>query len=189
MCLSRDRWQARLTTSVLLLISLFGAGSGRAQDAESIEYKIKAAYLYNFTKFISWPPKDGATFNICIIGADPFGRLLDSLESKTAQDKPIRVYRYDNLKQIKDCQIAYFDKTEPRADPSWSGVLLVGSLEKTLTVGSQAFFAEQGGMIGFVLEDEKVKLHINLKTMKQSGLVISAKLIEVATVITGGERE
>ncbi|WKJ89654.1 YfiR family protein [Methylomonas montana] len=154
-----------------------------------MEYKVKAAYLYNFTKFITWPEKASPTFNICIIGNDPFGKLLDPLESKTVLDKPIRLYRFESAKQAKDCDIVYFDNTDQRADLAIPGVLLIGSLKKALTVSSQPFFAESGGMIGFALDDEKVKLHINLKALKQSGLNVSAKLLEVATLVEGGEHE
>lgn len=158
-------------------------------DENNMEYKVKAAYLYNFTKFITWPEKASPTFNICIIGNDPFGKLLDPLESKTVLDKPIRLFRFDTAKQAKDCDIVYFDNTDQRADLAIPGVLLIGSLKKALTVSSQPFFAESGGMIGFALDDEKVKLHINLKALKQSGLNVSAKLLEVATLVEGGEHE
>ncbi|NJA07089.1 YfiR family protein [Methylococcaceae bacterium WWC4] len=158
-------------------------------DEPNLEYKIKAAYLYNFTKFITWPNNPGPSFNICLIGDNPFGNLLDTLETKTVADKPIRLRHLDSLKQAQDCQILYAEKTEQRIDVNLTGVLLVGNLGKTLTVSSQPFFAESGGMIGFVLDDEKVRLHINLKALKQSGLSISAKLIEVATLVEGGGRE
>lgn len=158
-------------------------------DEPILEYKVKAAYLYNFTKFITWPSHSGSSFNICLIGDNPFGNLLDALETKTVADKPIRLRRLDSLKQAQDCQILYAEKTDQRIDLNLAGVLLVGNLGKTLTVSSQPFFAESGGMIGFVLDDEKVRLHINLKALKQSGLSISAKLIEVATLVEGGGRE
>ncbi|WP_230874862.1 YfiR family protein [Methylomonas sp. LL1] len=160
-----------------------------AYGDESLEYKIKAAYLYNFTKFITWPENHATTFNICIVGGDPFRKLLDNLESKTAFDKPIRVFRYAHIKQAKDCHIAYFDKIEDVTSISAPNSLIVGALPSTLTVGSQPFFAESGGMIGFVLEQEKIKLHINLKALKLSGLEISAKLIEVSTLVKEDEHE
>lgn len=160
-----------------------------AHAEENLEYKIKAAYLYNFTKFISWPATSSPTFNICIVGKDPFGNLLDALETKTALDKPIRLFRYDSLKQAKDCQIIYLDPSENRENVAMPGVLTITSLNQGLTVSSQPFFAERGGMIGFVIEAEKVRLHINLKALKQAGLGISAKLIEVATLVEGGEHE
>jgi len=156
---------------------------------EALEYKIKAAYLYNFTKFISWPERNTATFNICLIGHNAFGNLLNALENKAALDKPIRIHRFDSAKQAKDCHIVYFETIDSRENLSIPGVLTIATLEKTLTVSSQPFFAEQGGMIGFVLEEDKVKLHINLKALKQSGLGISAKLIEVSTLIEGAGNE
>jgi hypothetical protein len=167
-------------TRIILLISL---SVGLAHGEENLEYKIKAAYLYNFTKFITWPEINTSTFNICLVGNDPFKDLLDSLETKTALNKPIRILRYSNVKQVKDCQIVYFDNIDTLSNIAIPNALLVGNLTNSLTVSSQPFFAETGGMIGFVLEQEKVKLHINLKTLKQSGLGISAKLIEVSTLV------
>lgn len=155
-----------------------------AQDGESLEYKVKAAYLYNFTKFISWPEKSNSPyFNICIVGDDPFGSLIESLENKTALDKPIHVQHVSPGKSLKDCHIAYFDQPNITLDPNATrGLLVVGSLNAD---NNTAFFA-RGGMIGFALEDDKVKLRLSVKNLKQFELNVSAKLIEVATLIDGG---
>jgi len=123
------------------------------------------------------------------MGDDPFQNLLDSLETKTAQEKPIKIFRFSQPTQIKDCQIIYLSNTNTHLNLSVANALLVGNLNNSLSVSSQPFFAESGGMIGFVLDQEKVKLHINLKALKQSGLEISAKLIEVATLVGGDEHE
>jgi hypothetical protein len=184
-----DGFYAYLTATVGRIVLLIGLMTVAAHSEESLEYKIKAAYLYNFTKFITWPPIQNDTFNICLIGNDPFQGLLDNLETKTAQDKQIRIYRYENVKQANQCQIIYFDALNTHQSVGITNALLVGNLSEKLTVGSQPFFAESGGMIGFALEQEKVKLHINLKTLKQSGLSISAKLIEVSTVVEEDEHE
>jgi hypothetical protein len=184
-----DDTHNRLIGIVIKLTLLICIGTGLARGEENLEYKIKTAYLYNFTKFITWPKSSTPTFNICLIGEDPFQNLLDSLESKTAQDKPIRVFRYNHSKQIKDCQIIYFSNTDPHLDQAMPNALVVGNLNNSLSVSSQPFFAESGGMIGFVLEQEKVKLHINLKALRKNGLEISAKLIEVATLVGGDEHE
>ena len=165
------------TTKIALL---FCISIGVVLGSESLEYKIKAAYLYNFTKFISWPEKNTTTFNICIVGDDPFKGLLNSLETKTALGKPIRVFRYSDVKQATGCHIIYFDTSSVPANTLVSG---------SLSVSSQPLFAESGGMIGFVLENEKVKLHINLNALRKNGLGVSAKLIEVATLVEGDEHE
>lgn len=183
----KDGLSRHLLVAVARLFLLSTLTVGIAQAEENLEYKIKAAYLYNFTKFITWPDLQGATFNICLVGGDPFQELLDSLEAKTVQDKPIRIFRYDNIRQAKNCQIVYLDNPDTRVNAASPNTLLVGKLSDSLTVSSQPFFAESGGMIGFALEQEKVKLHVNLKVLKQSGLGISAKLIEVSTIV--GEDE
>lgn len=177
----------RLITAALNMLLLLSCMPRLALAEDNLEYKIKAAYLYNFTKFITWPEKHSATFNICIVGNNAFGDLLAPLEQKTAFDKPIRLFHFDNFKQIQDCHIVYFEKFAARGEQSLAGVLVVSTLKESLTVSSQAFFAEQGGMIGFVMEDEKIKLHINLKALQQNGLSVSAKLIEVSTLVGGGE--
>lgn len=178
----RGRLFANPVAAIARLALLLCLCVTHAHADESLEYKIKAAYLYNFTKFITWPEKNTASFNICIVGDDPFQNLLNSLETKTAFDKPIHVFRYNDVNQAKDCHIVYFDKTAPRA-------AMTTQTTGSLTVSSQSSFAESGGMIGFVLEEEKVKLHINLRALKQSGLGVSAKLIEVATLIEGNGHE
>ena len=68
-------------TRMLIGLAVLFSGCLVADDA-NLEYKIKAGYLYNFTKFITWPEVNGATFNLCILGADPFGALIDPIQKK-----------------------------------------------------------------------------------------------------------
>ncbi len=151
-----------------------------ANSQPALEYKIKAAYLYNFTKFITWPEKHSETFNLCIFGADQFLALLKPLEQRTALGKPIRLQRLDTIDQAKMCHILYMDDGEPL--PAF---LTDGSLDGILTVSSQPFFAQRGGMIGFILRDGRIKLQVNLEEFKKNGLKISAKLMEVAELVEG----
>lgn len=60
---------------------------------DSIEYKIKAGYLYNFTKFITWPEDGAAAFNLCILGEDPFKSIIDPIKKRTVKNKPIQLFR------------------------------------------------------------------------------------------------
>lgn len=150
-------------------------------DDSVVEYKIKAGYLYNFTKFITWPGDGASTFNLCILGKDPFGALIDPIEKKVAQGRPIKVFRMDELKMGQQCHILYVGVADffIKSRPINQGV------PKTLTVSEINEFAAQGGMIGFVNRDGKIKLQINLDAIKQGGLKISAKLLEVAEIIEG----
>lgn len=174
-----------LTGLVVLLVSPIC----RAQSDENLEYKIKTAYLYNFTKFIEWPAKSSATFNICIMGNTPLKAFLPSLEAKSALDKPIRIHYYDSVQQASNCDIAYFEQVSLQPGSNLTELLQAPQLNGAVTVGSQDRFAESGGMIGFSLVQEKLKLRINLQAFKRQELNISAKLIEVATLVRGGDNE
>jgi YfiR/HmsC-like len=153
-------------------------------DDTSVEYKIKAGYLYNFTKFITWPVDNSETFNLCILGDDPFGELIDPIEQRLAFGRPIKLFRFDSLRSIDNephCHILF-------VSPSIKN-LLPRYFDNTLVVGESGEFIEQGGMIGFVNKQGKIKLQINLKTINRSGLKISAKLLEVADVVKGANNE
>jgi YfiR/HmsC-like len=174
-------------TKTLLFMALIFSGDLAADD-DDLEYKIKAGYLYNFTKFITWPETNNATFNLCILGDDPFGAAINAIEKKSAFSRAIKILRLDEAVFLSgpdltsNCHILYVGNTtnqkmvfeKIRANPHKDGILVVGETE--------AFVAE-GGMIGFVNRDSKIKLQINLQSAKQAGIKISAKLLEVAELI------
>jgi YfiR/HmsC-like len=177
-----------LTRTLLCLVLLFSdcLVAGNA----NLEYKIKAGYLYNFTKFVTWPTVNGATFNLCILGADPFGTVLDPIEKKSAFTRSIRVFRLDeadflspsNLKT--DCHILYVSAANNQK-MVFAKIQANPHKGETLVVGESQAFVEEGGMIGFVNRNGKIKLQINLYSVKNTGLKISAKLLEVAELIKG----
>ncbi|MDO9107322.1 MAG: YfiR family protein [Methylovulum sp.] len=150
-------------------------------DDSSVEYKIKAGYLYNFTKFITWPADGSSTFNLCILGADPFGNLIDTIEQRSASGRPIKLFRLERLTGEPHCHILFASTAKALAMGQGGG--------STLTVGENEGFAAQGGMIGFVNKDSRIKLQINLPAIRQNGLQISAKLLEVADIIGGNSHD
>lgn len=154
-------------------------------DDPNVEYKIKAGYLYNFTKFITWPEDKSETFNLCILGDDPFGELIDPIEKRTAFGRPIKIFRFDSLNKEQYCHMLYISSTI-KDNPAINGMSVIRDVDKkTLTIGESEQFSAQGGMIGFVNRLGKIKLQINLKTLQQSGLKVSAKLLEVAEIVEG----
>jgi hypothetical protein len=162
-----------------LVCSLFLQGS-YADTSPADEYKIKVGYLFNFTKFITWSEEASESFNICILGNDPFGEIIDPIEQRTAFNLPIKLFRLTAIDKAVHCHILYMGSNV-------SAKTIAASTKNTLTVGEEPAFITQGGMIAFVTQQDKIKLHINLKLLQQSGLKISAKLLEVAEVI-GGDR-
>lgn len=152
--------------------------------ADDVEYKVKAGYLYNFTKFITWPEDNSETFNLCIVGEDPFGDLIDPIEQRSAFGRPIKLFRFNSFNKEQRCHILFIS-TSIKDNLLLKGMLVIHDVDKTLTVGESKEFAAQGGMIGFINRQGKIRLQINLKMMQQSDLKISAKLLEVAELIGG----
>ena len=184
---NKQKKKKALLAMLFLIVSMFSATQSFAQG-NSIEYKIKAGYLYNFTKFVSWPENESETFNLCIIGKDPFGSVINPIEKRSVKNKPIRLYRYQSISDVKHCHIIYFgasDKQWRKVDFLLGDILTVGSLENSLTTGETKKFTQAGGMFAFFLKEGKVKLHINLQALKKSNLEVSAKLMEIAEIYEG----
>lgn len=147
----------------------------------SVEDKVKAGYLYNFTKFIYWPTINSSTFNLCIVGADAeaFSHFIRPIEKKTALGKPIRLFYYSEIDDsLSQCQMIYFSRIDAIIKQ-----FQTARFDGILTVGNQEEFIRQGGMLSFTVKDDRVKLQINPQAVKKRGLGISAKLLEVADII------
>jgi hypothetical protein len=153
-------------------------------EENRIEYKIKAGYLYNFTKFITWPENDLNTFNLCILGGDPFGSIINPIEKRAVKDRPIRLYRIQATNEADHCHIAYLSRSSS-AEISLPGILTIGSLSPSLAGDELKQAAQAGSMISFFQREGKVKLYINLESLRNSGLEVSAKLLEVAEIFEG----
>ncbi len=89
-------------------------------DDSSVEYKIKAGYLYNFTKFITWSADNSETFNLCILGDDPFGELINPIEQRSAIGRPIKLFRFNSLSKLdkeQHCHILFVSSSIKDALP------------------------------------------------------------------------
>lgn len=168
--------------AVVLIFAMFPVLSVNA-DELSIEYKIKAGYLYNFSKFVDWPidEKPEQTLNICLLGNDRFGSILDPIQKKKSKGRRIRLFRFKQMQpEVRQCQILFIadDETEQAKQ-------IIRSLQgvNLLTVGETQRFAASGGMVGFVINNGKVRLQINRTAVEKAGLNISAKLLEVAQIV------
>jgi YfiR/HmsC-like len=150
-----------------------------AEPAPPLEYQVKAAFLLNFTAFIDWPSpvpvSAPESFDICILGDDPFGAVLDQmLEGETRQGRKLAVQRV-RRPVPPSCRILFVGKTEKDL-----GALLSALGPGVLTVGDETGFLRAGGMIGFVVENRRVRFDINEAAAARAGLKISSKLLSVA---------
>ena len=166
-------------TAALLAAMCCGATFAAAQT--SLEYQVKAAYLYNFAKFVTWPGGDASgSLTICVIGKDPFGSILDdTVRGKNVRGQPIVIHRMPAGSHAVGCQIVFtgFSNDLCRihaTQPDWDGTLLVGEGDE---------FAKCGGMIGLTLKEGRVHFDINLESVTKAHLEVSSKLLEVATIV------
>lgn len=172
----------------LAFLLVFFAGTsaftGRAISAQQAptEYQVKAAYLFNFLKFVDWPgdsSKDSqAPWVIGIVGESPIGEALPRLiEGKTVQGRALQVKFFQSAENMRGCNILFISASESRRLlPILAG--LRGS--SVLTVGDTDRFIESGGMIQFVIEDGSVRLAIDVGVTSRAQLKVSSKLLSLA---------
>ncbi|RYZ30087.1 MAG: YfiR family protein [Chitinophagaceae bacterium] len=151
-----------------------------ASAQTQVANNVKAVFLYNFSKFVTWPtvsPSNGH-FVIGILGSNPFGNYLEQVvEGETVDGQKIDIQYYNDVSEIKSCHILYITKSNA-IDVAKS---LAG--RTVLTVSDGDDFARSGGIIRFMVENNKIRLRINQRHAKAAGLQISSKLLRVADVI------
>lgn len=174
----------RLLVAVVLLFGAVLPRTALGEQPATKEYEVKAAFLYNFTKFVTWsgaaPAEPGKPFVITVIGDDPFGEALSGREQKTAQGRTIVVHRVHNLDSLRNCRILFISSSVGERLPS---ILRVAHARGILTVGDTERFASRGGVIGLVLTGGRVGFEINTESAKHAGLTISSKLLPLAKAI------
>lgn len=160
-----------------------------AQDSdpsESSEYLIKAGFIYNFAKLTEWPspvfPQSNSPIVIGILGnTDPFqGTLDDVLRGKQVNGHPFVVKHLKWKDEIKGCNILFVSASEaPHLDELFRAIRGL----PILTIGDTPGFAQRGGMINFVLEDNRVRFDIDLQAARQADINISSRLLALARIV------
>jgi len=171
------------------MMPLLTLSTVRAQETPPSEYQLKAAFLYNFAKFIDWPPStfssSQAPFAICILGTDPFGMAIDeTLRGKTVADHPVVVRRARDVSEVRRCQIVFVSSQEKQPV---SGILDALQGQNVLIVGEADHFADSGGTIQLFIEGGHIRFAINTVAAENAGLHISSKLLALAKIVRGPE--
>jgi hypothetical protein len=167
-------------TLALLVTLLRAVPPAAVEPARPTAYEVKAAFLYNFAKFVKWPEDKplGSTFVIAVLGEDPFGEVLDrTFAGKTIQGRKAEVRRIHSVAAPSDVQVLFIGSSErPRL------AQILKSLEggNALTVGEMEGFIERGGMIAFRLRSDVVNFDINLDQVERARLKMSSQLIRLA---------
>lgn len=162
-------------------MALRGECRGAVGDLEA---KVKAAYIFNFTKFVDWPGAEGGMggepIRICIVGNDPVRVPLEELSGREAKGRPLKIVRVKDASALSSCHILFVSRAE-RQQVAQILERLQGM--PVLTVSDIPQFAQQGGVIGFVAEHNRIRIEINQRAARQAGLKISARLLEVARMV------
>ena len=173
--------------ALMLIMLLHTANAESEQDSE---YNVKAAFVYNFIKFIDWPENklsDENTIGIGIIGENPFGEAFDPIENKQIRNKKIVIKLFKSLEEskltskqvdnIRKCYVLFVCKSEKK---QFKKIIDLIKEYNVLTVGDTSGFLESGGIIDFLIENQKVCFEVNNYNAKQAKLNIRSQLLRLA---------
>jgi hypothetical protein len=170
-------------SSLALFLSAWSIACTQGQTID--EYRVKAAFLYNFTKFVQWPPEafrsPSDPIAICVVGRDPFaGSLEQVVNGKTISGRAFVIVHADGAQQASQCQIVFFSSSESKGSRS-----LLKGLKKggRLTVGETENFTAEGGVVNFTLGNGRVGFEINVTAAAEERLQISSKLLSLAHIV------
>ena len=153
-----------------------------AQGAELPEYRLKAAFLYNFALFTEWPADVGNTINLCVLGRDPFGKELDELQGKAIGERSITVLRKAVNEPLRSCQVLFIAESSIGALPR---VLEELRDRPVLTVADCHSSTGQEVALNMSVVQNKVTFEANLMAARAQRLSLSSKLLRLATKVKG----
>jgi YfiR/HmsC-like len=167
----------------LLAVAMLVCTRARAENAAQgpSEYQVKAAFLYNFVKFIDWPAtRNEGPIELCVLGKDPFGGAIEHVtEGKTVNGRPFAIRHIGDIAAARSCHVLFVSRSEAGR---------VSLIAKTvhawniLTVSDVDRFCERGGIIAFLMDGQRVRFEINPAIAASAGLKISSKLLQLAVV-------
>jgi YfiR/HmsC-like len=176
----------RLLVLVALLCAL--CAPLRAAQVRPSEDDVKAAYLFNFGKFVRQPEtvSQPVEFIICVLGHDAILPVLERITlHEYIDDRPVLVRHYDKAADARSCAIVYLGRSEA-ARVGEDLAALEGA--RVLTVGDDPQFLARGGMLQFLLQDNRIRFAVNLDAVNRSELHLSSELLRVAASVSGMPR-
>lgn len=174
----------RRPAALALSVALLAWPTFAPADPETLELKVKAAFLYNFAHLVSWPPQKFASaqqpLEVCIVEQDPIGPMLtDALAGKSVDAHPLEVRELASSANWRDCHVAYIDN---RAPDEMRLLLHKLASSSVLTV-HEAPTALADGVIRLYIEDRKLHFEINEAAAQRQGLRLSSRLMALASVV------
>jgi YfiR/HmsC-like len=172
--------RARRVLLLALMVASFGVGKD-AVAAERPEHEVKAAFLYNFGKYVRWPRNTRSgdeAFVIGVLGTDPFGQALDDVvRGNRIDNKPVVIRRAAKLSELGACEVVFVGVSE---EGNLEKVLAALTKAPVLTVGDMPQFVERGGMIGLTMVNRRVHFEVNADAAERAGLALGSQLLRLA---------
>jgi hypothetical protein len=171
-----------ICVAAIMLGSLFWLPCARSQTPKPSEYDVKAAYLFNFSRFVEWPAQPAETSNdsfaICVLGRDPFGAALNTtIARESIAGKTVVAKQIVSPQDADHCRVLFISSSEDRRLKQILDALGKASI---LTVSDLPKFTERGGMVQFVLAENRVRFEVNSAITDRAGLTLSSELLKVA---------
>ena len=161
-----------------------GVSRADAQETKRGEYEVKAAFIYNFLKFVELPDKtfakNLASLNICVFGNDPFGSALTIYEREQVNNKTVLIKQTESLQSLRNCQVVFISRSEKERLPQ---ILKAIRGLHILTIGDADTFERQGVIINFSIAQNKVRFEIDVNAARRAGIRISSKLLSLARAV------
>jgi len=173
--------------SILIAVCWLIVGAPSVSPAENPvpgEYELKAAFLYNFAKFVEWPAgsfaDERSPFSICVLGDNPFGSAFDPILAKTVNGRPITVRVIDDVAASGGCHLLFVSASEQAHVDAVIGAL---GTRNVLTASDMKKFSQAGGMISFVTVENKIRFEINVRAASRARIKISSQLLKLARTV------
>lgn len=173
---------------VLCLTQSGGVFSADRRAEPLSEYQVKAAFVYNFIKFVTWPSGEvpaEAPVQLCILGDLPDPVPFDHLDGQELMGRHLKVVYLREPQEARTCQVLYLASS---LSSRLQDVLETVRGRPVLTVSDTSGFAKRGVMINMYLENKRVRFEINATAAGEAGLRISAKLLNLAGAVRGRSR-
>jgi len=174
----------KVLTYLLLALAFLPLGYtpvSRAEVPQLSENQVKAAYLFNFAKFVEWPPSAfssaAAPLVIGVIGKGPFSEAHEALAGRSAKGRKVQVRQFTRIEEVGGCQILFIAGSERQ---HLKEILKALPASGVLTVSDIKHFCSSGGMIGLVIRGEKVQFEVNVGNAERAGLKLSSQMLKLA---------
>ncbi len=178
-------WGVQQLTLIVGVCSLIFSSSYVAQAQErdwtKEEQAVKVAFLFNFARFI-YLSDDVSNINICVIGQNPFGALIDSIDGRPVGERIVKLIKIENPNSdtVNDCSIAFVHKSQKSSIPKLVNIARQHSI---LLIAEMDEFIKMGGAVNFINVGKRTKFEVHLENLENAGVKLSSKLLQVAKVV------